>query len=220
MSSKRGLLLTLDGIDGVGKSTQIKRLESFLNSQGMVTLCVRDPGSTPIGIRLREILLDSDLTLHRRTEAMLFMASRCEMIESTIRPALATGTTVISDRFLLANVVYQSVGSEQPTVSPVQLWQMGRWANDGLSPDLTILMDMPAESAMQRLDRPADRMEARGLEYLQQVRHGFLRELAHAGGETVIVNADDDLDSVTEAIQLAVAAFLTRSYKLKLGGNV
>ncbi len=97
---------------------------------------MQDPGSTKVGSKLRALLLESDLDLHRRTEAMLFMASRCEMIETTIRPALRSGTSVISDRFLLANVVYQSIGGE---VSAEQLWQMGRWANNGLQPDLTTL---------------------------------------------------------------------------------
>ncbi len=122
-------------------------------------LCVRDPGTTPIGDQLRELLLGSGLHMHRRTEAMLFMASRCEMIETTIRPALAAGKTVISDRFLLANVVYQSIGGD---VSADLLWQLGQLANDGIEPDLTILLDMPASAAIKRIDRPADRMEQRG----------------------------------------------------------
>ena len=139
------VFITLDGIDGVGKSTQMDRLTSYLEDLGHDILQVRDPGSTEIGARLRELLLDSDLDLHRRTEAMLFMASRCEMIEKTIRPALASGKTVLSDRFLLANVVYQSIGGE---VSAERLWEMGRWANAGLAPDLTLLLDMPASEAM------------------------------------------------------------------------
>ncbi len=198
-------LVSLDGIDGVGKSTQIQRLAAHLQSLGYDVLCVRDPGSTPIGARLREILLDSDMQLHRRTEAMLFMASRCEMIETTIRPALESGQVVISDRFLLANVVYQSVGGNVPAE---RLWEMGRWANNGLAPDLTILMDMPAEDALKRLDRAADRMEARGLLYMQSVRDGFLNELKNAGGATCIIDARASIDDVTVAIREHVDAFL------------
>lgn len=200
-------LVSLDGIDGVGKSTQIQRLAEYLQSLGYATLCVRDPGSTPIGARLREILLDSNIKLHRRTEAMLFMASRCEMIETTIRPALESGQVVISDRFLLANVVYQSVGGD---VSTQRLWEMGNWANNGLSPDLTILLDMPAEDALSRLNRAADRMESRGLQYMQSVRDAFLVELNHTGGRTAIVNAGLSVDDVTNEIQMHVAAFLDR----------
>ncbi|MDA8746442.1 dTMP kinase, partial [Rubripirellula amarantea] len=139
-----------------------------------------------VGSRLRAILLDSDLVLHRRTEAMLFMASRCEMIETIIRPALAEGKIVISDRFLLANVVYQSVGGN---VSTETLWQLGRIANAGLTPDLTILLDMPASESLKRLGGIADRMEMRGEEYMESVRQAFLRELPNAGGTTCVINA-------------------------------
>lgn len=200
-------LISLDGIDGVGKSTQIQRLDAYLQSLGYSTLCVRDPGSTPIGARLRELLLDSDLQLHRRTEAMLFMASRCEMIETTIRPALQANRVVISDRFLLANVVYQSVGGDVPAS---QLWEMGRWANHGLVPNLTLLLDMPADASLKRLKRASDRMESRGLDYMQAVRQAFLVELNNTGGQTAIINAEQDVDEVAAAIQEQVAAFLSR----------
>lgn len=207
MDLKPGFLVSLDGIDGVGKSTQIQRLENDLRFRGFETLSVRDPGSTPIGTRLREILLDSEIGLHRRTEAMLFMASRCEMLETTIRPALADGRVVISDRFLLANVVYQSVDGG---VAAEQLWQMGRWANDGVHPDLTILLDMPADAALKRLDRATDRMESRGVKYLHAVREAFLTELAKVGGETAVVDAAQSFDAVSDAIRTHVDAFLTR----------
>lgn len=195
------LLITLDGIDGVGKSTQIQKLAEHLQGIGHVVEHVRDPGSTAIGIELRKLLLDSELDLHRRTEALLFMASRCEMIESTIRPALAAGTSVISDRFLLANVVYQSIGGD---VTAKQLWEMGNWANNGLQPDLTLLLDMPAEAAVARATSPADRMERRGTEYLESVRQAFLRELPNSGPATAIINADQSPEDVAQAVRDAV----------------
>ena len=176
----RGQLITVDGIDGVGKSTQIARLVASLRSRGDDVLSVRDPGSTPIGARLRSLLLESDLEIHRRTEAMLFMASRCEMIETVIRPALARGQTVVSDRFLLSNVVYQSVGPGG--VDPQRLWDLGRASCGGLGPAMTVLLDLPAAVAVGRINRPADRMEARGVEYLEAVRQAFLNQLPHAGG--------------------------------------
>jgi len=206
-SSPRPMFITLDGIDGVGKSTQIDRLTSHLRDLGHVVLHVHDPGSTAIGTKLRELLLDSDLHLHRRTEAMLFMASRCEMIETTIRPALASGKTVISDRFLLANVVYQSIGGD---VSAERLWEMGRWANDGLTPDLTLLLDMPATAALKRLDRPADRMERRGPEYMEAVRQAFLKQLPESSPATAVINADQDPGDVAADIIQAVDAFLNK----------
>lgn len=189
--------ITLDGIDGVGKSTQIERLAKHLRSFGHDVLCVRDPGTTEIGTRLRQLLLDPDVTMHRRTEAMLFMASRCEMVETVIRPALDAGRTVLSDRYLLANVVYQSVDSD---VDPQLLWQIGRAANDFLEPDLTCLLDMPAEESMSRFDRPADGIESRGLEYLEKVRTAFLRQVAASGPKHVIIDAAQPEDNVTNSL--------------------
>jgi dTMP kinase len=198
--------ISLDGIDGVGKSTQAARLKQFLIEHDHQVVLLHDPGSTEIGARLRAILLDSELVIHRRTEAMLFMASRCEMIETTIRPALKAGKTVISDRFLLANVVYQSIGGD---VSPEQLWEMGRWANGGLQPNLTLLLDMPAEAALKRLDGPADRMESRGVDYMESVRQAFLRQLPQASEQTAVINADQDADDVTTEMLHAVSKFLS-----------
>lgn len=213
MPSKNAHFFAVDGIDGVGKSTQIHRLESLLKQHGIDCLTTRDPGSTEIGRRLRELLLESSLTMHRRTEAMLFMASRCEMIETTIRPTLAAGTSIISDRFLLANVVYQSVGGGEAdgsaqTVSPETLWQMGELANDGLQPDLTILLDMPAAKAMSRIDRPADRMESRGIQYMESVRQSFLAQVPRASKVTAVINADQSADDVQSDIQSAVESYL------------
>ncbi len=200
------MFITLDGIDGVGKSTQIERLISYLEQQGHETLLVRDPGTTEIGARLRQILLESDLELHRRTEAMLFMASRCEMVETILRPALADGKTVVSDRFLLANVVYQSVGGK---VSPDLLWQMGRLANGGVVPDLTILLDMPAQRSMERIGNETDRMESRGVDYMEAVRQGFLKQLPQSSQSTAIIDADQSPEDVSRELLASVAKVLT-----------
>ncbi len=193
--------ISIDGIDGVGKSTQIDRLADHLRHLGHDVLCVHDPGTTQVGTRIREILLDSDLTMHRRTEAILFMASRCELIESLIEPALAAGRTVISDRFLLSTVVYQSVGEG---VAPSLLWELGRLVNGAVSPDHTILLDMPAEAAMSRIKRKADRMESRGLQYMESVREAFIRELPKASRKTSIVDADQEADRVAKQIRLVL----------------
>lgn len=200
------MFITLDGIDGVGKSTQIERLITYLEQQGHETLLVRDPGTTEIGAKLRQLLLESDLELHRRTEAMLFMASRCEMVETILRPALADGKTVVSDRFLLANVVYQSVGDK---VSPELLWQMGRLANGGLVPDLTLLLDMPALNSMERIGNETDRMESRGVDYMEAVRQGFLEQLPHSSPATAIINANQSPEEVSREMLKNVAAVLT-----------
>ena len=201
------MFITLDGIDGVGKSTQIERLISYLEQEGHETLLVRDPGTTEIGARLRQILLESDLELHQRTEAMLFMTSRCEMVETMIRPAISEGKTVVSDRFLLANVVYQSVGDK---ISPDVLWQMGRLANGGLTPDLTILLDMPAQRSMERIGKETDRMESRGVEYMEAVRQGFLQELTHSSEATAMIDADQSPEDVSREMLAIVAEVLSK----------
>jgi len=189
--------ITLDGIDGVGKSTQIEKLADHLRVRGSDVVTVRDPGTTPAGTRLREILLDGDIEMHRRTEALLFLASRCEMVETVIRPALEAGRTVISDRFLLSTVVYQSVGDG---VDPDLLWKMGDLADGGLRPDHTILLDMPAAESVRRIDRAADRMESRGVEYLESVRQAFLTQLPRASERTSIIDASKSVDEVATAI--------------------
>jgi dTMP kinase len=201
----RGRLVTLDGIDGVGKSTQIEQLATFFRSQGHSVILTRDPGGTPVGAKLREILLDSELAMHRRSEAMLFMASRSEMVETIIRPALSRGDIVISDRYLLSNVVYQSVGGEVPAE---ELWRVGRWAAGGLDPDLTLLLDMPAEESIRRMKGPADRMESRGVDYLESVRQAYLKELPMAGGDFKIVDAGACESVVTTAMIDAVSEWL------------
>lgn len=199
------MFITLDGIDGVGKSTQIKRLLGYFEAIGEETLLVRDPGTTRIGGKLRELLLESDLELHRRTEAMLFMASRCEMVETILLPAIADGKTVISDRFLLANVVYQSVGG---VVQPDLLWKMGRLANGGLMPDLTILLDMPAQRSMERLGNEKDRMESRGVDYMEEVRQAFLQQLPHSSDNTLVINADQSPEDVSREMLAKVKEIL------------
>ena len=199
------MFITLDGIDGVGKSTQIKQLLGYFEEIGEETLLVRDPGTTRIGGKLRALLLESDLELHRRTEAMLFMASRCEMVETILLPAIADGKTVISDRFLLANVVYQSVGG---VVQPDLLWKMGRLANGGLIPDLTILLDMPAQRSMERLGNEKDRMESRGVDYMEEVRQAFLQQLPHSSDNTLVINADQSPEDVSREMLAKVKEIL------------
>ena len=211
MPANQAHFITVDGIDGVGKSTQIRRLEALLADLGLDCLVTRDPGSSEIGARLRALLLESELEMHRRTEAMLFMASRCEMVEMTIRPTLQSGKSVISDRFLLANVVYQSVGQQASAVDPETLWQLGELADGGLRPDLTLLLDMPAESAMNRIDRPADRMESRGVDYMESVRQAFLDQLPRSSPVTAVINADQDPESVFAEIKQVVERYLSES---------
>src|SRR6266851_8172175 len=169
----RPLFISLDGLDGCGKSTQCRLLADWLGQQGQEVIQCADPGGTSVGDAIREILLGQRHDMALACEALLFMASRAQLTAEVIRPALAAGRTVISDRYLLANVVYQGHAGG---LDPDQLWEIGRLATDGLLPNLTVVLDLPVELALTRLTGPADRMESRGAEYHTRVREGFLAE--------------------------------------------
>lgn len=182
------MFLSFDGVDGVGKSTQIKLLAEALQKRGHQIVTCRDPGGTPLGEKLRGLLLGKHETpIDGRSEMLLYMASRAQLVEQVIRPALAEGQTVISDRYLLANVVYQGHAGG---LEPDDVWTVGRVAVGGIMPRMVFLLDMPAERALIRIQREHDRLESRGLEYLSQVRDGFLVE-AHLNREHIqIIDAD------------------------------
>lgn len=198
------MFITFDGIDGAGKSSQIAILKDRLQQRTpstQITL-VRDPGSTAAGEAIRGLLLDSNLHMHRRCEALLYMAARAQLCEERIRPALATGQHVISDRFLLANVVYQSAGGGE---DPEVLWRLGEIAIGGLRPDLTILLDLPVEIAVARIRRRADRIESRGDDYFRLVREGFLQHVPRAGRAYSIIDANQSQEQVSAEIWSVVA---------------
>jgi dTMP kinase len=198
------MFVSIDGCDGCGKSTQVELLAQWLRRQGRAVVTCRDPGSTPLGEAIRGILLDRhDLHIHRRSEMLLYMAARTQMVEEVIRPALEEGKTVLSDRYLLANVVYQGYGGGLDVAT---LWEVGQIATAGLMPDLTIVLDVPAEVAAARIDRPLDRMEQQGTAFHARVRQGFLMEAAHAPERIVVVNAARTIEEIQAEIQKIVGS--------------
>jgi dTMP kinase len=197
--------LSLDGIDGTGKSTQCRLLVDWLNAVGVPTLACADPGGTPLGDQLRQILLTSRADISDRAEALLFMASRAELVAKVIRPTLDAGRVVVCDRFVAANVVYQGHAHGLP---PDELWVVGRFSTSGLMPDLTVILDLPVEAAAARRGRSADRMEARGLDYLDRVRRGFLAEAARQSTDFQVIDASPDIDTVQQQLRRYVASFL------------
>jgi len=203
------MFLSIDGVDGAGKSTQIRLLCDWLRARGHDVVTCRDPGSTPLGEAVRQILLDRhDLAIHRRSEMFLYMAARTQMVEELIRPALAAGKTVVSDRYLLANVVYQghAGGLDVDT-----LWQVGKVAVAGLTPDLTLVLDMSSEAAAGRLQRTLDRMELQGEAFHRRVRDGFLCEAARRPHEIAVIDASASIDAVHAAMRAAVEKIEIRS---------
>src|SRR5262245_44367414 len=200
------MFFSFDGVDGVGKSTQIRLFAEALRQQGREVVTGRDPRSTAFGERLRDILLNHHGTpIHRRSEMLLYMAARAQLVEEVIRPALAAGKTVISDRFLLANVVYQAHGGG---LSADDVWQVGAVTVAGVMPRLVFLLDMPAARAAQRIHRQPDRMEAKGLDYLERVRQGFLTEAARFPGQFAVIDADRPIEAIHAAVLAAAGKVL------------
>ncbi|MCE5302987.1 MAG: dTMP kinase [Planctomycetaceae bacterium] len=194
--------ISIDGGDGAGKSTQLKLLAAWLEQQGRPVVLCRDPGSTPLGEMVRNILLDHhNLAIHRRSEMLLYMAARAQMVEQIIRPALDQGKTVLCDRYLLANVVYQGHAGGLDVAT---LWQVGRVATGGLLPDATIVLDMPVEAAAARIQRPLDRMELQGEAFHARVREGFLTEAKKSPEKIFVVDATRSVDEVQAEIQKIV----------------
>jgi len=193
------MFISFDGVDGVGKSTQAAQFVEWLQEQGHQVLRCRDPGSTELGERLRTLVLkDTKISIAAGSEMLLYMAARAQLVSEVIQPALAAGQVVVSDRFLLANVVYQGHAAG---LNPQDIWDVGTVATGGLEPDLTVVLDMPLEKAVGRIGRELDRMEARGLEFLEKVRQGFLREAERSPERIVVVDADQEIPEVQNDIR-------------------
>lgn len=193
------MLYSFDGIDGVGKSTQLNLFCDWLRQRGEQVVACRDPGSTPLGEAVRNILLNrADLTVHRRSEMLLYMAARAQLVEEIIRPALDAGKTVVSDRFLLANVVYQGYAGG---LDVDEIWRIGIVATDGIMPDVTFLLDMDPQAATERIRRAPDRMESQGEEFRQRLREGFLAEASRRPDRIRRINAAQSVEEVQAEIQ-------------------
>jgi dTMP kinase len=198
----RAPFLSLDGLDGTGKSTQCRLLAEWLRGRGhAVTVCA-DPGGTALGDQLRDILLHRRHELSLPCEALLFMAGRAQLTSEVIRPALEAGRGVVADRYLLANVVYQGHAGG---LDPELLWAVGRLATGGLEPDLTLVLDLPVEQAVARRAGPADRVEGRDLAYHARVREGFLAEARRRPDRVRVIDAGPPVEVVQEAIRREVA---------------
>ena len=199
-----GIFLSLDGIDGCGKSTQIELLCSWLESLKHRVVVVRDPGGTALGEAVREILLHrTEIPLSNTAEMLLYMASRAQLVDEKILPALESGSVVISDRFLLANVVYQGVAGGQPLDA---IWEVGRIATRNRLPDMTILLDIDPSHAFSRLSGTKDRLESRGIDYMNRVRHGYLEQIRLLDSQAVTVDASQSIQTIQQQIRAHIAS--------------
>jgi dTMP kinase len=201
------MFFSFDGPDGAGKSTQVALFREWLAQQGHDVVACRDPGSTALGERIRETLLaaDADWPIHRRSEMFLYMAARSQLVEEIIRPALAARKSVIADRYLLANIVYQGYAGG---LAIDMVRQVGEFCTDGIVPDCVFVMDIAPELAALRLIRNLDRMEQHGLDFQRRIRDGFLAEAHLSKGRAHIINATGPIDSIQQEIQSIAQRYL------------
>ena len=194
--------IVLEGIDGAGKSSQVEPLVAWLRGCGRAVTTCRDPGATAAGDAIRAILLDRhDLHVAPTSEMLLYMAARAQLVAEVIQPSLARGEWVVSDRYLLANIVYQGHAGG---LDPDTIRQVGAVATGGLEPDLVLLFDVDLETAARRLARPLDKLENRGDEYRGRLRAGYLAEAARRPDHIAVVDANGDLATVQANVRAAL----------------
>lgn len=198
---------SFDGIDGGGKSTQLKLFCEWLTEQGHPPVVCRDPGSTAVGERIRDILLASDdaTPIAPRSEMLLYMAARAQLVDEVIVPALAAGRTLVSDRYLLANIVYQGHAGGLAIDS---IRQVGAVATNGIAPSCTFLLDLNPAVALSRMGRELDRVENRGAEYRERLRAGFLAEAAAMGSTVHVIAADREVAVIQADLRRIAAPLL------------
>ncbi|MEU5595534.1 dTMP kinase [Streptomyces sp. NPDC020298] len=194
-----GFFIALEGGDGAGKSTQAEALAEWIRAKGHEVVLTREPGATPVGKRLRSILLDvSSAGLSHRAEALLYAADRAEHIDTVVRPALERGAVVISDRYIDSSVAYQGAGRD---LSPTEIARINRWATNGLVPHLTVLLDVSPETARERFTEAPDRLESEPAEFHARVRAGFLALAASDPGRYLVVDAGQEPEAVTTVVR-------------------
>ncbi len=194
--------IVLEGIDGAGKSSQVEPLVAWLRGCGRAVTTCRDPGATAAGDAIRAILLDRhDLQLAPTAEMLLYMAARAQLVAEIIQPSLGRGEWVVSDRYLLANIVYQGHAGG---LDPDTIRQVGAVATRGLEPDLVLIFDVDLETAARRLSRPLDKLENRGDEYRGRLRAGYLAEAARRPDRIAVVDATGDPATVQANVRAAI----------------
>ncbi|WP_415948283.1 dTMP kinase [Streptomyces sp. KLOTTS4A1] len=197
--SATGFFIALEGGDGAGKSTQAEALAEWIRAKGHEVVLTREPGATPVGKRLRSILLDvSSAGLSHRAEALLYAADRAEHVDTVVRPALERGAVVISDRYIDSSVAYQGAGRD---LSPTEIARISRWATDGLVPQLTVLLDVSPEAARERFTEAPDRLESEPAEFHARVRAGFLTLASADPGRYLVVDAAQEPEAVTTVVR-------------------
>lgn len=180
-----GLFISFEGGDGAGKSTQLAHLAAWFREQGREVVTTREPGGTPMGQQLRDLVLHGD-DVDERTEALLYATDRAHHVATVIRPALARGAVVLTDRYLDSSVAYQG-GGRGLTAERVE--ELNLWAVDGLLPDLTVLLDLDPAHLAERLTGAPDRLERAGAEFHTRTREAFLERASAHPDRFVVIDA-------------------------------
>jgi len=210
----RGKFITFEGIDGSGKSTQLRLIAGDLRVQGFDVLTTLQPGGTPLGRRLREAFLETEENVHPMAELLLFAADRAQHVNFLIKPALASGRIVISDRYADATAAYQGAGRgfDEKIIA-----QVIKLATDGLKPDLTLFFDIPIEKAILRTNSRTDdetvknRMDKETTEFYDRVRKAYLKISEKEPKRFKIVEAGGSIEDVHAKVLAIVTAFLGKN---------
>jgi dTMP kinase len=200
MAERRGLLITFEGIDGSGKSTHLRLLAEWMKSQGIIPQTYAEPGGTALGRKLREILLNGGDPIDIRTEALLFLAARSELVATVLLPELEASTIILLDRFTDSTLAYQGWGRG---IDIAELTRLAYFAAHSLEADLTFFLDIPPQQAIKRCRRPhraADRFESAGLEYFNRVREGYLALAQTHQDRIIVLDSSLSMEAVSKKI--------------------
>jgi len=205
---EKGLLITFEGAEGSGKSTQILSAYEFLKQTKKNVFILREPGGVKISEKIRDILLDvASEEMGHECETFLYMAARAQLVEEVIKPALNEGKIILCDRFLDSTIVYQGYGNgiDIPLIK-----KMGALATKGVVPDLTLVFDVDAEEGLSRIKRAKDRIEKRSLDYHNRVRQGYL-ELAKAEPQRVkVISAHQTKEEIQTIVRRYIEELLDK----------
>lgn len=204
---KQGKFITLEGIDGAGKSTQLAWIVELLQRAGLSAVVTREPGGTPLGEQLRALLLDKSISMHPETEALLMFAARREHLDKVILPALAQGQWVISDRFTDASFAYQSGGRG---LDSGKLAILEQWVQGTLQPDLTLYFDVPVEVGRQRVSQGGsmDRFEQEQADFFQRVRTAYLGRARQFPDRIKLIDSSQSLAEVKAVVERTLQCVL------------
>lgn len=203
----RGLFITLEGGEGAGKSTSLEFVRDHLEQAGRRVVVTREPGGTPLGEKIRELLLHGRENMEIDTELLLMFAARAEHLARVIRPALAEGACVVCDRFTDATYAYQGGGRRVPEA---RIRILEDWVQQGLRPDLTLLLDIPVAQGLERAGQRSapDRFEREKIDFFERVRKRYLAAATNEPQRIRVINATCDLPAVQAQLQSALEAIL------------